>query len=207
MILSIVLIGTEDIHIVHAAGTYINSYNLTGAYSSSGPYQGVIRADNWVRPAVPGAQTIRAENYNIKWRQAQVDYIRRNYSSYGPTFHVGVYNPNNPAENCQAPFSYTGWWRAVPSTGAFVQTRSVWSCYYTGYTNEVRILWPWDKLLAETAYTGEAEFRLNNGDLYFTQKGKVANDIYLMYYNNTLNHELRTNITWCFEQNGTEYQC
>lgn len=188
--------------IVQAASTYIGSYNLTGAYPSTGPYQGYVYADN----VTSGTQTLRAEQYLIKWGASQATYIRNNYSSFGPTYHVGVFNPNNPSENCQAPFSFTGWWSAN-QTNAFVQKKSVWGCFYSGYYNEVRVLWPWDKMVADTAFTGEAEFRLNNGDLYFTQTGKVANDIYLMYYNNTLNHEVRTSVTWCFKQDGSEYRC
>lgn len=189
--------------LVNAAAHWMGHYNLTGVDPTYGPYSGSIWAANYTGNLQ--AQRIQAENYGITWSQQNAANVRNGYSKAGPVFHVGIFNPANPSENCQAPFSYTGWFSSN-HPNATASWKSVWSCYYSGYANEVRILWPASATAGETGYRGEAEFRLNNGDLYFRQIGKVANDIYFI---NSWgwSTDRNTGVTWCFKEDGSEYRC
>lgn len=180
------------------ADTYITSYNDTVQDPSYGPYAGSLYASNFIS----SSQIIQAENWGMKWSYSNAANVRNNWDHLGPVFHVFDYGTSN----CALPFNFDGAWVSnMPSPWVYYKNATCGGTY-SGYNNEARVYMDASNVAGETSYYGGAEFRLDDGSLYWPSTGKVSNDIYL---NGALPwQEQKDNLpTWCFQGNGSTYAC
>jgi len=145
-------------------------------------------------------QIIEAGEYTLQWDAPQANNLANDYANFGPVIHLFQYDPNNPGDNCAAPYTYTG---AIDSNlpDYFIIDKPA-DCsgpFGSSYHNEVRVFTSTTNapgMVGGTWYGG-ARFAINTGELATTNTWKVSNDMYAVHNSDYFEHKVNY-ATWCF---------